>query len=232
MKIFTVCFKYPDRPYYKMLLEVFRKSVMKHMPGVDFISIEPDPPPYEKDRVPGYLDNTFKLKLWIDFFLRTKDNIIFADCDMLAIRNGEHAFDIDFDVAYTAVRQPYKARLNGGIIMTKPTEAAYRFLNELQEINNIMFADKNIHDEWRIERKYAGMNQAAMGCVLDTGINGAKVHKYMTQEWNAVDRDLRYINENTVFVHIKSALRRHLINRKEPFGPQKKIMEDWYSYEL
>lgn len=226
MKIFTVCFNYPDRPQYKTLLEVFRKSVQVYMPKVDFISIEPDPPPYEPDRIAGFLDNTFKLKYWIDFFKHTDDNIIFADCDLLALRSGYHAFDIDFDIAYTAIKQPYKVKLNGGVLMTKPTGAAYRFLEEFQAINDRMYQDIDFHEIWR--SKYAGMNQAAFGCTLETGINGARVHKYMTQEWNALDRDLRDINNKTVFVHMKDKLRKNVISGLSPQGEGELIMKEWY----
>jgi hypothetical protein len=226
MTIFTVCFNYPDRPHYKILLDVFRKSVQIHMPKVNFISIEPTPPAYESDRIAGFLDNTFKLKYWIDFFKHTDDNIIFADCDLFAIRDGNHAFNSDFDIAYTAIKQPYKAKLNGGILMTKPTDAAYRFLQEFQSINDRMYQDIDFHEVWR--KKYAGMNQAAFGCVLETGINGAKIHTHMTQEWNAVDRDLKEINDKTVFVHIKDRLRNMLIQCAEPQGVGEKVMREWY----
>ena len=198
------------------------------MPNVYFISCEPDPPPYESERIPGFLDNTFKLNLWMEFFKKTNDNIIFMDCDMLALRSGYHAFDHDFDIAYTAIRQPYKAILNGGVIMTKPTEAAYRFLQEFISINSAMYQNIDFHEYWRIKKGYAGMNQAAFGCVLETGINGAKIHKYCTSIWNALDRDLLDINDKTVFVHIKSKLRNMIINRDKPAGVGKEIMKKWY----
>lgn len=200
------------------------------MPDVNFISAEPTPPDYETDRIPGFLDNTFKLKLWVDFFKETDDNILFMDCDMLALRDGKHAFDPDFDIAYTAIRQPYKAQLNGGVLMTKPTEEAYEFLVELDQVNDRMYQDINFHNKWRKEKRYAGMNQAAMGCVLEAGINSAKVHKYTTQEWNAIDRDLTSINNQTVFVHIKSKLRNMIVAGTPPQGLAAKIMREWYSY--
>jgi hypothetical protein len=228
MTIYTVCFKYPDRPEYKILLEVFRKSVKHHMPDVNFVSVEPIPPPYERHRVPGYLDNTFKLDLWVKFFNETNDNILFMDCDMLALRNGEHAFNVPFDVAYTAIKQPYKAKINGGVIMTRPTEEAYEFLNELLDVNNRMFKDVDFHEKWRTEKGYAGINQAAMGCVLETGINGAKVHKYMTREWNAIDRDLQDIDNSTVFVHMKSKIRKLVLQGHKPVGVFKNTMKEWY----
>ena len=229
MKICTVCFDYKDRPQYARLLRVFRESVRFHMPDVEFVEIRPPAPPYEPDRIAGFLDNTFKLHHWLKFFRETNDNIIFADCDMLAIRHAHHAFNTDFDVAYTAITQPYKAILNGGIIMTKPTEAAYRFMTELYEINNLMFQDIAFHETWRA--RYAGMNQAAFGCVLETGISGAKVHRYMTWEWNAIDRDLKLMNEKTVFVHFKSKIRDLVLAGKAPAGVYADAMKRWYAME-
>jgi hypothetical protein len=197
-----------------------------YMPQAEFVEINPPAPPYEPDRIPGFLDNTYKLFYWLKYFQETNDNIIFADCDMLAIRPGYHAFDIDFDIAYTAITQPYKAILNGGILMTKPTDGAFRFLNALREINDLMFLDIPFHEKWRA--KYAGMNQAAFGCALETTNTGAKIHKYMTWEFNAIDRDFNLMNHRTVFVHMKSKIRELVMHGKAPTGVYAEAMRKWY----
>ena len=199
------------------------------MPDVNFIELRPTPPAYETHRIPGFLDNTIKLQLWLDVFKKTNDNIIFADCDMLATQTAYHAFDPDFDIAYTERSEVLRIPLNGGIVMTKPTEAAYRFMNEFQEINNIMFENPDFHEIWRC--KYAGMNQAAFGCVLETGINGAKVHKYKTNIWNAIECDLDLITDETVFIHFKSKLRRVILATLPPKAEYARAMIAWYNME-
>ena len=91
MQIVTCCFDYEDRPQFRQLLDVFRHSVKRLMPNVDFVELRPDPPPVEGHRVHGFLDNTFKLDAWVKHLDNTDQPVIFADCDMLALQSAEHA---------------------------------------------------------------------------------------------------------------------------------------------
>ena len=212
MQIVTVQFNYPNRSNYELLLKVFQYSCKLYMPKVKFNAIKIDPPKEVKGRELNFKYNSVKLKLWLDFFEKTKDNIIFADCDMMAIKSAEHAFKYSFDIAYTARTRTTRIPMNGGIMMSRPTEAAHRFLCEMVKINNIMFKDKKFHHKWRV--RYAGMNQSAFGCVYETGKHGAKIHKYKTIEWNAVDCDWTHINKSTVFIHYKSKLRKMVLKER------------------
>lgn len=213
MQIITVQFDYPDRSKYSELLKVFRYSCKLYMPKVKFNALCIPAPENKTNRDLNFMYNGVKLKLWLDFLEHTNDNIIFADCDMMAIRSAEHAFKIPFDVAYTARTRTTRIPMNGGIMMARPTEAARKFFREMLLVNTKMFKDINFHNKWRI--KYAGMNQSAFGCVYETGKHGAKVHKYKTIEWNAVDCDWSHIHKSTVFVHYKSKLRKMVLQERK-----------------
>jgi hypothetical protein len=176
------------------------------MPNVKFIEKKIQPPVNRSKRDLNFMYNGVKLRLWVEFLEKTKENVIFADCDMMALQSAEHAFDIPFDVAYTARTKIKRIPMNGGIMMARPTKAAKSFFREMLEVNDRMFKDLRFHHIWRC--KYAGMNQAAFGYTLNEGKSKAKLHEYKTIEWNAVDCDWQYINEKTVFLHTKSKLRK------------------------
>jgi len=226
MKIVTVQFDYPHRPKYSLLLKIFRESVKIYMPGVELIEFRTDAPVNKTGRPLNFNYNDFKLNIWLEYLNKTDENVIFADCDMMAIKNAEHAFDIPFDVAFTARTIVKRIPMNGGIMMARPTAAARAFFKEMRDVNRKMLKDVDFHHRWR--RRYAGMNQSAFGYTYEQGHHGAKVHKYKTLEWNAVDCDWHLINNSTVFVHYKSKLRKLILANKIPFGNYKKVMKMWY----
>ena len=227
MQIVTVQFNYKGRPDYGLLLDVFRYSVKKYMPNVKFIEIKIEAPINKTGRQLNFNYNDVKLKYWRDFMENATDDTIFADCDMLALQSAEHAFDIPFDVAATFRTVKKRIPMNGGIICARPTEAAKRFFREWYQINHRMLHNKPFHQEWR--RVWAGMNQAAFGYVFKKGKHCARIHRYMTREWNAVDCDWNHLYEKTVFLHIKSKLRKLVLAKREPFGIYKRAMEIWYN---
>lgn len=227
MQIVTVQFDYPNRPKYSLLLEVFKESVRLYMPKVKFLAIKTKAPVNKTGRPLNFNYNDFKLALWVDFLDHTKDNVIFADCDMMAIQSAEHAFNIPFDVAYTARTVVKRIPMNGGIMMARPTDAAKRFFREMLDVNTKMLKNEKYHNQWRI--RYAGMNQSAFGCVFETGKHKAKVHAYKTIEWNAVDCDWHRLAEKTVFVHYKSKLRKQILAGNKPNSNYTKPMVLWYT---
>ena len=226
MQIVTVQFNYPERSNYSLLLDVFRYSCKLHMPKVKFNEIRIDAPEINTKRDLNFMYNGVKLKIWVEFLEHSDDNIIFADCDMMAIKSAEHAFKKPFDVAFTARTRTTRIPMNGGIMMARPTEAARRFFREMLYINNKMFKDIKFHSQWRI--KYAGMNQSAFGYVYEKGKHGAAVHEYKTLEWNAVDCDWPKLSPGTVFVHYKSKLRKMVLRERKHAREYKHVIDLWY----
>jgi hypothetical protein len=225
MTIFTVQFNYSNRSNYSLLLNVFRKSIKLYMPKVKFIEVCIPAPENKTNRDLNFMYNGVKLRHWVDFLEQTKENVIFADCDMMAIRSAEHAFNLPFDIAYTARTKVKRIPMNGGIMMARPTAGAKRFFREMLKVNDRMLYDLQLHHKWRC--RYAGMNQAAFGCVYETGNHGAKIHKYKTIEWNAVDCDYQYINGKTVFVHYKSKLRKMVLKERKTKLEYQNVVNLW-----
>lgn len=227
MKIVSVQFDVKQHMLgYSRLLDVFKYSVKKYMPDVEFVEFRTPTPPLLQSQALNFSYNDFKLKIWRDYMEKAKDNIIFADCDMLAVRPFPHAFDFDGDIAVTWRTVVHRIPMNGGIIMAKPTEASRRFFREWYKINNKMLHDSRFHQEWR--KRWAGMNQSAFGYIYDRGRHGAKIHKYKTREWNAVNCDWHAISENTVFVHYKSQLRKIVLANAKGHNKYKIAADLWY----
>jgi len=227
MVIVTVQFNQPGGKDYDELLTNFKRSVHKYQPSCGFEEIKIEAPERIGHKAYFMTYNTEKLKLWVDFLRHTKKKVIFADCDMLLLRSAEHAFDITFDVAYTRRQIIYKAPNNGGIMFARPNEKAIAWYEELLEVNQRMYEDKIFHAPYL--SKYVGMNQAAMGYMIENGSkSGAKVHQYLTIEWNAVEGDWQRINKDTVFCHYKGSIRESIRLRRFPSGTQKKALELWY----
>lgn len=225
MEIVTVQFNYKGRPNYRLLLQVFKYSIKKYMPNVKLVEYKINPPEKLPGRPLNFNYNDVKLKIWVDHLKKTKENVIFADCDMLALQSAEHAFNIDFDIAYTARTILVRIPMNGGIMMVRPTEKSIKFFDEMYKINHRMLHDISFHHKYRV--KWAGMNQSAFGYMYTERKGIAKLHKYITREWNAVDCDWGHINGKTVFVHYKSKLRKLILGNRKPFGNYKKPMVLW-----
>lgn len=229
MTILTVQFPGVGKNNYEELLRVFRDSVKEHMPEARYEEILMEAPEAAHQIGYGQTANTAKLKVWVEFLEQCDDEVILADCDMLMLRSAERAFDADFDVAFTKRTHGWATiPMNGGIMMVRPTDAARRFFRKLLEVNDRMYYDDpKLKHEW--QAKYPGMNQAAFGYVYETGCHDAKLHRYETLEWNAVDGDWPYVHDRTVFLHIKGKLRWELLAMKPPAGPLAHAMKLWYA---
>ena len=225
MQIVTVCFDYPDRPEFGKLLNVFRSSVKRNMPDAEYIEYRPKPPEYD-GRNHGYLDNTFKLDIWYEHMMTADQPVIFIDCDMLALRDVSYVFDMNFDIAITACPRGYMVPLNGGVIFAKPNWRARVFFQRLKEINQKMYDDYEFHKPW--QDKYHGMNQSAMGYVLEKYSESINIKALPTLEFNAIECDWKYVRDRTCFLHINKGLRRAILANKQPAGALAKAMELWY----
>jgi hypothetical protein len=226
LTILTVQFDIVGYTDYKRLLAVFQRSVRRYMPDVKFETIVLSSEYRTDDMRYGKWANTKKLRVWADYIEKAEDNVILADCDMLMIKSAEHAFDKQFDIAYTRKAKGGKAPFNNGIIMVRPTRAAKDFLWRWVEINERMFIDGAFHAEWN--KRYKGMNQTAFGYLLETGEHDAELHAYDTKEWNAVDCNWGEIDDSTVFVHVKGSLRQHVLHGKAPIGAALYPAALWY----
>ena len=226
MQIVTVQFDHVGKTNFAKMLSVFRKSINHYMPDVEVVEYVIPAPERIPDRTRKLSDNSAKLAIWCRHMETATGPVIFADCDMLCIRPGYHAFDPEFDVAFTKRPQKFGFPMNGGIIMARPTKAARDFFKLWLEINDRMFADPNFHCRWQM--RYGGMNQSAFGCIYEKCEIPGVVHEYSTRIWNAVNCDWQHLTDETVFIHFKSKLRNMIMAGHKPTGIYAPAMKLWY----
>ena len=220
MKIISVQFDYPGSSRYDKLSRVLEYSVKKNCPGADFKLIRIDAPTSWRTKK-CFASNTVKLQRWVEEMEATDDDIIFLDCDMIVLRDLHDAFKMDFDVALT-INGTGSIPYNGGAVFCHNTPAARDFIRLWNECNIELYDNTQKHLKWRT--KYAGMNQAALGYMLET--NAVKVTDITSKHrkikayksvvnirrlpcsiWNVCKNDWRNINDKMYILHVKSALR-------------------------
>lgn len=228
MKIFTVMFDVDKAKTWTRLLNVFRESVRLHMPEVELVEKIIKAPRQVAGKSACMTYNTVKLGIWNDYIQEATEDTILIDCDMLCLRSAQHIFREKFDLALTFTGSGKGPPLNAGVVFVKPTARARQIMNTWVNVNSNMYDNNSLHQ--RYARKYLGMNQSALGCMIENRmIEDVKILK--TREWNAVGTDWGKITDKTVFVHIKSELRNAIMMNAEPVGHLKKIMQQWYDIE-
>lgn len=203
-------FDYRGVNKYSVLSKVFEHSVKKYCPDAELELLKVKPPELKrKARSRSFASNTLKLGLWLDILKKTDDNVIFMDCDMIVLKDISEAFNYKFDIGYT-VRTRSPIPFNGGVVFVKNTPNAIKFIELWKEINRQMYEDYTFHMPYRT--KYAGMNQASFGYLLEKKKYDAKVKKFNCDIWNACDDNWRDISKDTKVIHIKGGLRRTVLS--------------------
>jgi hypothetical protein len=214
LKIVSVVFDYGYDNRYSVLSQVLSYSIKKNCPEAQFKLIKIDPPVLKKGhKFKSFCSNTVKLKLWLEELKNTEDDVVFLDCDMLVLKDISSAFNSEFDIGYTKrtkAAMPY----NGGVVFIKNNKKAIEFIELWDRINDKMYNDYNFHAPWR--DKYAGMNQAAFGYIMEKEKFDAKLKQFPCAEWNACVEDWPSINGTTKIIHVKGGLRRAIFNSRLP----------------
>jgi hypothetical protein len=227
MTFVMVQFDYPGHGgTYSKLLKALLFSISTSCPKAKVIARRIQPPIGMREKK-CFASNTKKLDLWLEELEKSEDKeICFIDCDMVVMRDPSEIFQKDFDIAYT-VRKSRKPPVNGGVIFIKKNERSIQTIRKFKEINDAMYRNKGLHDVYR--KKYAGMNQAAWGYLLEHGGYDAKMIEIPCAIWNAVDEDWHAIDGNTKILHVKSVLRRACM---EPHAPrERKLLKAWQIWQ-
>lgn len=228
MKIIIVTFDFGTSTTYKTLHDVLIYSIEKHMPDAKWVSITLDEPELH-NRVKGFITNTVKLYQWVKEIQSCKDgeNVLLLDCDMLVIGDLKEIFKKEFDVAYT-VRANSKYPVNGGAIYVKVNERSRKFFDRFYEINKKMLDNPEFHQEWR--NKYAGMNQAAFGYLLEKEKDIANLVPIPCRKWNVCQENWKDYDEDARLIHVKGQLRYSIFNRTDCLPELQRAVELWRTY--
>lgn len=175
---------------------------------IDIRAIRPPAAP-AIDGTPASEHNTQKLDHWWQTVEALADGtrVLLIDADTMILRPLDEVWDRPFDVAYTV--RPPRARMpfNAGVLFLRVSDRTRNLLARWAEVNRQMLRSRPLHQPWR--RKYGGMNQAALGAVLESAqFSGLDWHPLPCLEWNCEDHTWTGFDPAvTRIVHVKSALR-------------------------
>jgi hypothetical protein len=189
--------------------------VMRNAPKWDMEIVEGVRPKVpDVDCQQTWADNTYKLGYWVEAVenAQTGDRIILTDCDMLCLKDPIVAFDNDFDIAVT-VRNTVNW-LNAGVIFIRVNNKSRRFMRRWLEHNNTLFRDP-VRRKQAIDR-HVGMNQSALVQLLDHPPKNTKIAHLPCDIFNACEQNWERVTKDTVFLHIKSALREVCLGCADP----------------
>ena len=156
--------------------------------------------------------NTRKLHKWVEIVENAKDDIVLMDCDTVLLKEVSHVFDMDFDIAYTKRTQGSRFPLNGGVVFVRPNKKTKDFFRRWLDVNNRMMEDSHFHKPYY--KKYAGINQASFGYLLENGCD-LKIIDVPCSKYNACDAVDWENLEYTHILHVKSDLQNQCF-AKEP----------------
>lgn len=218
---------------YRRLALVLDYSARRHNPewsiNVERLDHLEDPPYRSALGNPSHEWNTRKLAFWRLRTLEAPDGarLLLVDGDLLVTAPLDDVWAEDFELAYTIRDGGSRLPFNGGVVAVRASEATRGFLDRWLEVNCRFLRSKAEHDNWR--RKYAGINQASFGYLLEKGTGLSKVAQLRCSEWNLCEWE-RHPPDRARIIHIKSSLRTRLFNPPQRGGAlrnARQIIERW-----
>jgi hypothetical protein len=152
--------------------------------------------------------NTQKLEEWARIVASAQDGerLLLIDADTFVVQPLDPVWDLDFDVAITTKPRQAHYPINGGVVFLRMSAAVRRFFEAWRDVNCRMLHDPGLHHPWK--RKYAGINQAALGCLLEESRPAdVRILELPCTVWNCEDFCWSEFDPTvTRIVHVKSAL--------------------------
>lgn len=181
--------------------------------------------------VHSHVTNSQKLEWWRSIIIDAEDGdrVLLIDADMMITRPLEDVWAMPFDLAYT-IREEGRLPLNGGVVFVRVSPASRRFVDRWFAVNQRFLANANDHRHWRT--KYAGINQAAFGFMLERERDpGLAIARLTCHEWNSENTTwAKFDPAQTRIVHLKSGLRRALFGMPAK-SEHKRLIALWHSLE-
>jgi hypothetical protein len=213
------------------MARVLAASATAHCPGwsIEVRSIVPG-------KVSGaitssYAANTQKLDYWVSVVAAAPDGaeIVLLDADTMVMGPLDAVWDRIFDLAYTRRAPSHPFPINAGVIFVRANARSRAFLTRWRDENRRMLTDHQRHHTWR--KQYGGINQAALGCVLQAGGHAAELLELPCNVWNCEDSTWASFSDATRIVHLKSDLRRALFLGASGTPCLVRIAQIWRDWE-
>lgn len=219
------------------LARVFAFTAARHCPTWD-MSLRCLPEPRPSNQKHSHVANTLKLEHWCSAIDAASDGdeVMLIDVDTAILQSLDSIWDKSFDVAYTERAKGWRYPLNGGVVFVRVTPSSRAFIGQWRAENQRMVDDETYLNVWR--RRYAGINQAAFGALLERGGPQltAKLVPIPCREWNCEDSTWSTFDAAvTRVLHVKSALRRQVFHLAHTSASQphlKPLVKMWRQLEI
>lgn len=218
MKAVTVQFDAENNTYSKLLDTLINSWETNATIPLDVIRTDA---PEQKTDVYAFDTNTRKLEIWANNF--TEDTV-FIDADMLLLDCIADGFDkVDY-VGITDREGPIP--INGGVMFFKYNKRGKRFMKDLVDVNRKMFEDRSFHIKWQRDKGYAGMNQSAIGYLIE---NEYKDYTLLPDIYNCCEPWTNW--EQAKMIHVKGMLRIYCMH-DQTRGDEHimQIKNKWFEY--
>jgi hypothetical protein len=176
----------------------------------------------------GLAANTYKLDHWCALVEQAPDGdrILLIDADTLILRPLDPVWDLPFDFAYTT-KPTTRFPFNAGVIFVRVSDQVRGFLRAWRDENRRLLRDQKALRAWR--QQYGGMNQAALGSVLEGGkARDLQVRQLPCAEWNCEDATWAAFDPGvTRILHVKSTLRRAVLGFAPAQRPLQPLIARW-----
>lgn len=235
MKIITMF--YGAQEEYNRLYSVFNASAKEIMPDVPIevlkISEMPTFNRETKSKEEHHYFTAFAFEAIAKAVLESNEELAVCDVDLMFLKSIEDVWSLypHFDIAYTI--RNYKHPFNTGIWFYRPTKEAKEFVKTW--ISDTRFLIKSFYyGKRKIIYNDSGIDQAALRRTLLKKATTIKAQKLNCVEWNAEQSSWHLMDERTRIIHVKSLMRRVVINNTEL--PEEKnflipYIEKWRNYE-
>lgn len=246
--LYSCWFHVPDKgahpgEWYTRHARVLEHTARVNTPGWDVRVTRIGPPPPRRAARGGgsavsYVYNTHKLEDWLRATeaCQDGDRLLLIDSDTMILKPLDPVWEQDFDVAYTEKRGRTRLPLNGGVVFVRVSPRSRDFMRAWFRWNLKLLSDGPLHR--RYWQTYAGMNQAALGALLENeGPSLATVGTLRCEEWNCESAMWATFDpENPPrIVHVKGALRRGLMGTRDKTAlltdQRRQIADVWWEYE-
>jgi hypothetical protein len=221
-----------DGKKWPRMAAVLRHCAEQHCAGwhVDIRGIEPEPL-HSAIGMDSHVSNTQKMDYWASVVESCDDGdeLLLIDADTMILRSLDDVWAHPFDMAYTTKSSRFP--FNSGVVFLRVSDRVRDFAREWQRQNRRMLDDRVHHQTWR--RRYGGINQAALGYVLETKVAADLLLLGLPcREWNCEDSSWATFDQTTRVVHIKSALRRAVFDAGGPEPRFQALVDIWRGLEL
>jgi len=190
------------------LARVFEHTARTHSPEWQLQLTKLSAPRRRLNQSDNHSANALKLEHWCDAVRSANDGdeLLLIDADAFIVRPLDDIWVMPFDVAYTVRPPGYPMPLNGGVVFLRVSSSTRQFMATWGAANAAMLLDRALLAKWR---KYQGINQRALGMLIEEGLTG--LHSLLDlpcAEWNSEDSAWSSFDPAfTRIVHVKSELR-------------------------